>query len=282
MNITQVWKRASGAGGSGISWDELLIRESSEVYHAQARDYLSSHRLSAFRECPLLYRKWQLGEMQSEDRPAYVLGRAAHTLILEGRAAFEAQYAVGGPINPKTGQPFGAGTKAFAEWAEQIGKELLSEDQAQLVERMNESVHAHPLADELLACGIPEGVLRVDYRGLPCQVRVDWIAPNYGLVDLKTSDSLSWFENDARRFHYLHQLAFYRAITAEATGETLPVYLIAIEKREPFRCGVWLVGQDVLNTAQRENDEAIKRLRDCMANDSWPTGYETLRIFDWL
>jgi hypothetical protein len=73
MNITKVGKRATGAGGNGISWDDLLIRESSEVYHGQAGEYLSSHRLSALRECPLLYRKWQLGEIQSEDRPAYVL-----------------------------------------------------------------------------------------------------------------------------------------------------------------------------------------------------------------
>ncbi|MFN9975697.1 MAG: PD-(D/E)XK nuclease-like domain-containing protein, partial [Phycisphaerae bacterium] len=83
-------------------------------------------------------------------------------------------------------------------------------------------------------------------------------------------------------FHYLHQLAFYRAIVAEATGETLPVYLIAIEKREPFRCGVWLIGQDVLGAAQRENEEAMTRLRQCMATDEWPTGYETLRTFDWM
>jgi hypothetical protein len=282
MNITQVWKRTTGAGGSDISWNDVLIREPSEVYHAQARDYLSSHRLSAFRECPLLYRKWQLGEIVDEDRPAYVVGRAAHSLILEGREVFESQYAIGGPINPKTGAPFGAGTKAFAEWAEQIGKDVLSEEQSQLVERMNDSVRSHPLGAELLASGVPEGVLRAECRGLPCQVRLDWIAPDYGLVDLKTSDNLTWFESDARRFHYLHQLAFYRAIVAEATGETLPVYLIAIEKREPFRCGVWLIGQDVLGAAQRENEEAMTRLRQCMATGEWPTGYETLRTFDWM
>ncbi len=282
MNITQVWKRQPGAGGSDICWNDMLIREPSETYHAQARDYLSSHRLAAFRECPLLYRKWQLGEIVDEDRPAYVVGRAAHSLILEGRKVFQEQFAVGGPINPKTGAPFGAATKAFAEWAEQIGKCVLTDDQADLIERMNDSVRAHALAGELLASGIPEGVLRTECRGLPCQVRLDWVAPEYGIVDLKTSDNLTWFEADARRFHYLHQLAFYRAIVAEATGETLPVYLIAIEKREPFRCGVWLIGQDVLGAAQRENEEAMTRLRHCLTSGSWPTGYESLRTFDWM
>ena len=69
MNITHVWKRAGGAGGRDISWNDILIRESSDHYHAQANKYLSSHRLSAFRECPLLYRRWQLGEVVDEDRP---------------------------------------------------------------------------------------------------------------------------------------------------------------------------------------------------------------------
>jgi hypothetical protein len=72
----------------------------------------------------------------SADEPAYLLGRAAHTLILEGRVAYERAFAVGGPINPRTGQPFGAGTKAFAEWAASTGREGLDDSQASLVERM--------------------------------------------------------------------------------------------------------------------------------------------------
>ncbi|MFO0911488.1 MAG: PD-(D/E)XK nuclease-like domain-containing protein [Pirellulales bacterium] len=281
MNITQVWKQAPGTGGD-VDWSSVLLREPADVYHAQSGRYLSSHRLAAFRECPMLYRKWQLGQIVDEDRPAYLVGRAAHTLILEGPEVFDDQYAVGGPINPKTGQPFGASTKAFADWAAEVGKPVLSEDQAELVQRMNDAVRSHELAVELLSDGIPEGVLRCDCHSLACQARLDWLAPDYGIVDLKTSDNLTWFEADARRYHYLHQLAFYRSIVTEVTGQTLPVYLIAVEKREPFRCGVWLVGQDALGFAERENTEAMVRLRSCMATDSWPTGYESLRTFDWL
>ena len=125
-------------------------------------------------------------------------------------------------------------------------------------------------------------MIRAEYRGIPCQIRLDWLAPEYGIVDLKTSDNLSWFESDARKFHYLNQLAFYRSVAAQVTGETLPVYLIAVEKREPFRCGVWLVGQDVLGQAQRENEEAMARLLHCLTTNEWPTGYESLRTFDWM
>jgi hypothetical protein len=89
----------------------------------------------------------------SADEPAYLLGRVAHTLILEGRVAYERAFAVGGPINPRTGQPFGAGTKAFAEWAASTGREGLDDSQASLVERMAEGVAIHEEASRLLAEG---------------------------------------------------------------------------------------------------------------------------------
>ena len=58
-----------------------------------------------------------------------MVGRAAHARILEGRDVYEGQFALGGPVNPNTGKPYGAATKAFAEWAAAQGKPVLSLDQ---------------------------------------------------------------------------------------------------------------------------------------------------------
>ena len=46
-----------------------------------------------------------------------------------------------------------------------------------------------------------------------------------------------WFEVDAKRFGYAYQLAFYRAVLAQLLCLPMPVHLIAVEKREPYRCG---------------------------------------------
>ena len=138
----------------------FLIREPAEVYHARAKDYLSSHQLADFRKCPLLFYRKRQGLIADDDRPAYLVGRAAHTLILEGDAKFDAEYTVGGPINPKTGQPYGPTTKAFAEWARTIGKQILTDSQYELVTNMHLSVLRHEVAKTLLADGIPEGVVR--------------------------------------------------------------------------------------------------------------------------
>ena len=227
----------------------------------------------------MFYRKKQ-GLIADDDRPAYLVGRAAHTLILEGDAKFDAEYTVGGPINPKTGQPFGPTTKAFAEWARTIGKQILTDSQYELVTNMHLSVLQHEVAKTLLADGIPEGVVRAEYCGVPCQIRMDWYDAFFGIVDLKTCDDLSWFESDARRFGYVHQLAFYRAVLAQVIGIMAPVHLIAVEKKEPYRCGVWKISNESLGLAQKTNEAAIAELRDCLTTGLWPTGYEEPRVFD--
>jgi hypothetical protein len=209
-----------------------------------------------------------------------LIGRATHTLILEGQETFLQEYEVGGPINPKTGQPFGANTKTFAEWQASHGKFVLTIAQFELLQKMAEGVHSHELACELLSEGVAEGVVRTEYCGLPCQIRMDWLHPRRGLIDLKTCDDLTWFESDARRHAYAHQLAFYRAVLAKVVGELVPVHFIAVEKREPYRAGVWLIGDDTLGIAQQENEAAIERLKRCQATDSWPTGYEEVRLFE--
>lgn len=262
----------------------FLHRESADVYHARAREHLTSHALADFRRCPLLFRRKELGLIPERDTEAYLVGRAAHVLVLEGRRRFEAEFAVGGPVNPRTGQPFGSGTKAFAEWAAKVGKPVLADDQAALVEQMAASVREHMFARELLADGVAEGVVRCEYGGHRCQARIDWINPiaERGIVDLKTADELDSFEIAMRAFGYLHQVAFYRALVAEVCGCVMPVHIVAVEKREPFRCGVWQVAPAVLDQAQRENEEAMADLRRCRERGDWFTRFEGMRLIDRL
>ncbi len=259
-----------------------LLREPVDTYHAKAKDHLSSHALAEFRRCPLLFRKKELGLIPSRDSHAFVVGRAAHVLILEGRERYEAEFAVGGPINTKTGLPFGSATKAFMEWATQRGRPVLADDDAATVEEMAASVTSHAVANALLADGVAEGVVRAKYAGHASQARIDWINPagGAGIVDLKTCDRMDSFEFDARAFNYIHQLAFYRAVLEVATDVALPVHIIAVEKREPFRSGVWHIAPAVLDAAKRENEAAMASLSECRASGIWPTGFEAMRQFD--
>ena len=58
---------------------------------------------------------------------------------------------------------------------------------------------------------------------------------------------------------------------------TVPVHLIAVEKREPHRCGVWLIDAQSLNAAEARNFYGIRDLVVSRREDVWPTHYEELR-----
>ena len=104
----------------------FLVREPGGSLPCPAGDASDEPSARRFRRCPQLFRRKRTGLIPDEDRPAYLVGRAAHTAILEGRDAFQDSFAVGGPINPKTGQPYGVSTKTWTEWAEAQGKPVLT------------------------------------------------------------------------------------------------------------------------------------------------------------
>jgi hypothetical protein len=79
----------------------VLETEPAEEYHSKAADFLSSHQIMDFMKCPWLHFKKRSGLIPDKDSPAYLIGRAAHSRILEGRDVYEASFAMGGPINPK-------------------------------------------------------------------------------------------------------------------------------------------------------------------------------------
>lgn len=271
-----------------------FIREPSELYHSKRSQYLTSHQLIDFTQCPLRYRMRMGGLIASVEGEALVVGQGAHTLTLEGRKAFESEFVVGGPENPNTGRPYGRDTKKYEEWAAKQGKPCLSDDQFALISQISYAVHSHPVAGLLLKGGVAEGVLRAKYLDVDCQVRLDWFATHCGLVDLKTCEDLDAFAADksrysgdertvihtcdCTRFNYRQQMAFYREVIFLCTGERVPVRLIAVEKKEPFRVAVYRISDGDLAHATEINEKAIRRLKVCRNMDIWPTDYEDERI----
>ena len=257
---------------------DFIIIEPAEEYHAKRKDFLSSHALADFRKCPVLFRQKETGEIEDEDKPAYVLGRAAHTLILEGIEKFDTEYIVGEPVNPQTGKAYGKNTQAYQAWFDVQSMAVISPSDFDFIKRLQIAVWTHIEAGNLLQDGIAEGVIRTEYCGIPCQIRMDFFSERYGIIDLKTCDNLDYFEADARRYGYINQAAFYHAVLRNVAGKSYPFHFIAVEKHEPFRCGVWLVAAETLDFAETENAAAIERLKKCRSENLWTTGYEEIRV----
>lgn len=263
-----------------------IIHEDNEFYHQQSKSgkYMSSHLLGDFCKSPLLYNKKVLGQVEEKDSAAYAFGSAAHKLILEGRDAFDAEYIISdGPINERTGKPYGKDTAAFKSWAaQQGGKNIITTEDFGMCAKFQHSVWKNEPAAELLSKGVAEGVVRAEIEGVPCQIRMDWFNPDKGLVDYKTTAELMFFESEVRRWGYVRQMAFYRAVINAVTKEKVPVHIIATEKCEPFSTGVWHLPPYILDEAEQMVFAALRRYKNCKENNMWPTGYETVRIIEQI
>ena len=210
---------------------------------------------------------------------AFRFGTAVHCAILEPEKFSERYHVSDGPVNPKTGKPFGRATKEYAAWLTALGeKEVLSGKEWKTLEAMRESVMLHPECAKLFSAGWAEGVIRTEYAGTLCQIRVDWFNPEAGIVDLKTCDELKWFEADARRYDYPEQMAFYRSIVEQKTGmSNIPVHIVAVEKSFPHNCGVWHIDGHDLDFLAEGNGALLAELATCREDEYWPTNYENVR-----
>src|SRR5438045_1895246 len=90
-NQTQLQRSVSVKGTKSPNWsgsmntNEILahlISEPFSTYRAKSKDNLTSHQLGDFKNTPLLHFKKKCGLCKDEVRPAFLIGRACHTLTL--------------------------------------------------------------------------------------------------------------------------------------------------------------------------------------------------------
>ena len=260
-----------------------FIEESMDKYNDRRATRMTSHSLGDFMHSPALYRMKRDTPEPPERNQAFVFGTAAHVGILEGMDKLWTQFAVGGPINDKTGKCYGTGTKKFAEWLADSGHEdAISTDEATMIGDMMVAVQAHDKASALLAGDIVvEGTLLADMGGVPCQSRIDVFNNDTGtIIDLKTCADLDEFEWDARKYHYIRQMAFYRAMMNASGFADIDCKLIAVEKKAPYRVGVWSIADRSVCVEYENIAEALHLYTHAKTIDQWPTGFEETRILE--
>ena len=256
----------------------IVTREEYLASRAEGRR-VSFHALKDFAHNGKEFHLRQIGELpQPPESREMFIGTAAHTLILEGREKYRDAYEVAdGPVNPKTGKPYGNDTKVFRDWFAMQTKPVITTDEAALIEAMRDAVAAHGVASQLLADGIAETPIFFDWFGTPCQSQVDWISKSWGIIDLKTTADLDRFVWTARDARYINQLAFYRRAVGELFGESMDCFIVAVEKARNPRCGVFAIPKPDLDEAEDWCIQQIAALAEAEATGVWRDGYEGLR-----
>lgn len=211
------------------------------------------------------------------DKPtaAMVLGSALHARLLEMTTS--ASIIIDGPINPKTGKPFGVDTNAYSDFAAlHPGKIILSGDGREQLDGMAAAVMRHSLARKLIeARGESELVMVWDDGAVRCKGRLDKHVPGLLAFDLKTTADASpaaW-ANAVNDYGYHIQAEFYRrGMEATGIGGTPFVFLV-VENRPPYGVVLYEIEAESMAIARHEVDRALAMVGACQRAGAWP-GYD--------
>ncbi|MCM1297740.1 MAG: PD-(D/E)XK nuclease-like domain-containing protein [Muribaculaceae bacterium] len=276
-----------------------------EDYHSSKpwSDYLSSSQLKLYLKSPKAAR-WAIDNPQPQT-DAMRFGSLFHDLMasmashwdngteaigkwIDGIAVFEP------PVNPKTGQPYGAATKAYAEAYQQFladskGKTVASQAELSLVSDMAKSLivgcgSTSEQVRNLLKWGKPEVSHFVEYEGLKFKFRPD-LETRRKIIDHKTvaTDDLSErsINNIIARYGYDISAAYYLFMEHEQSGTWKTFYWLFVSKVPPFDAVLvdaseWTYKHDPDTGIVMPQVGAIKmkRLLDlhirCERNGVWP------------
>ena len=196
------------------------------------------------------------------DKPHFQIGRLAHQMILEpGR--FAELVTDKGPINEKTGQPFGRGTKAFAEWqAANPGITVVEPWLYLAFERMPDEVC------RLLAGGECESSVFQSFNGLEIKCRPDHLIGAV-ITDLKTIGDVDDAERHITRMKYWFSHAWYRMVMKLETGKPHSKRFVFVEKSPPFRWRIVNLTADYVMWADDQVDRVVGEIAHAEKTGDW-------------
>jgi hypothetical protein len=213
--------------------------------------------------------------------PAQSMGVAFHTILLEPDT-WRDRLAIC-PINEKTGESWGRGTKAWDAFeAANPGKTYISVRELAEVHAMaleagrNETVRALRAAPPLVEVS---AVWTDPEFGAACKGRFDCIIerPDRVIVaDFKSTGDASpeKFGRDADKYGYVFQMAFYqRACSVLFPGKKFVPYLIACESEEPYCVATYEIDDDALAVGESSVRSKLAQYAKSVKSNNWP-GYD--------
>ena len=237
-------------------------------------DTMTAHMLRLFARSPLLYFNTISQPRPADTNPAYKFGRAVHAYILQGEDVFNETFiAHDGPVNQKTGKPYGPTSNAYIEFFAAMNKTPVSMDEFSIIRKMDVAVSQHK--DVKLNDGIAEAVLQATWNGVNCASKMDWISQDGShLVDVKSCDSLEGFKYDINQYNYLQQMGFYWNMLKLNGANPTCVELLAVEKKDPYRAGLFRIDTRVLEEEAEGIGKLLDEYKECKAMNVWPPRFE--------
>lgn len=272
-----------------MDYESISIKELAETYHSKSGDgitegYLRSHVLIDYIKNQKLWQRiYKDKAVIKEQSESMKKGTAMHRCVLERGADFVNDYYVGYPINPKTNKEYGAETIKVQEYLSNLPKDkpFISTDEMKDILKINEIVKNNKEVRLMLKDSFNERVIRTQFEGVNCQIRIDAFNPSLGIVDFKKTRCMNSFLKDADKFGYWYQAGFYSKIFEVATGENVPFNWVVAEDAEPFEVCVFSLENQHLEYAKKLVVESLLQFKESIKNNQFLTGRECLNIATW-
>lgn len=268
---------------------------SEEEYRAYPA--MNFHTLADFHRDPRAWKAGLIGGALENDSMRF--GTALHALILEGKDVYRNKIATfKEPINPKTGKPFGATTKAYEEAfsafkEENKGKTLIGEEDAKTIDALYENYCFHNIAPEILGENgfrhtemNVKGTIEIANQEIEIKGRIDCYGSK-GLVDVKTTKELTdgagkdKFLRTIYDYKYIVQLGFYHILLTECLGAPfVPAWIVAFERDVPNRISVYRFTENVVSSAREVAYEWLRQYVEARESGCYESKFDSVTTID--
>lgn len=254
------------------SWPHVERGLPEAIYHGY--DAMSASRLKTLDRATGLHLAHDIAS--PPDSPAFVLGRALHSLVLTphlwGRDFVEA---------PKVDRRTKEGKAAYEHFVATSGsRTVLTAEQADEVAAMSASIMGHP--DAAQVCRELEGEaelsLFAEVAGVKAKARLDRYVEVGGegiIVDVKTtsgSASKTEFERSVWNFGYGLQCAFYLHMARACGLDPKHFVFVVVEKAAPHAVAVYRFKDEVVASFEPRIMSLVEKYRSYLVDG--PRGYE--------
>ena len=222
---------------------------------------------------------------QRKETPAMRIGSLFHGLVLEPERV---KIAVA-PVCDKRTKDGKATWEAFC--AENIGAEIVTAEEGEMLNGMVASVKAHPAARALLSGpGIAEGSCfwHDEQSGELCRCRPDFYRHDLGIiVDLKSTRDASpkEFARSIANYRYHMQSAFYQDGVESSTGDFIKGFVfVACESTAPYAVAVYQLDMQGVEAGRITYQRLFLDLADCKESGKFPAysdRIETISLPAW-
>jgi hypothetical protein len=218
--------------------------------------------------------------------PSMILGTALHARILE-RDKWDTLVGVAPEVDRRTKD----GKESWATFLQSAkGKAVISSDQFSVVAEMEKSVLAHEAAAGYLAApGESEKIIRWTDpdTGIVCKAKVDRLAPDCPVIDLKTASDPTpdGWAKAAANYGYHRQAAMYLDARWYGLDQSETDFLfIVVGTQPPYEVGVYSLGAEAIDLGRRQNQKALAELKVCKNTGVWKSRFhrpQTVSLPRW-